>query len=58
MVIIPKPTGFEDKPTRVVMENWLYHEDRDVRVSALTEMRKRFEQRFPKPEWAKNMVLK
>jgi hypothetical protein len=53
----PQPTievtGFEGKPIRVVIENWLYHTDLSVLMSATAELRKRFSKTFQRPEWAK-----
>lgn len=45
-------TGFEQKLLRVVIENWLYHEDLTVVMDASTELRNRFKLRFPRPAWA------
>lgn len=45
-------TGFESKPLKVVILNWLYAEDLSVIMDATSELRKRFKRAFPRPEWA------
>jgi hypothetical protein len=50
-------TGFERKPLRVVIENWLYNrQDLSVLMDATAELQKRFMRAFPMPEWAKQPV--
>jgi hypothetical protein len=44
-------TGFEQKTLRVVIENWLYHEDLGIVMDAATELRRRFSKTFPRPAW-------
>lgn len=45
-------TGFENKPLRTVVENWLYTDDMDTRVAASLELRNRFSKTWPRPDWA------
>lgn len=44
-------TGYEAKILRAVIENWLYHPDPQERILAGVEVRKRMQQRFPRPTW-------
>lgn len=46
-------TGFEGKPLKVVIINWLYNDDLATLMDASSELRKRFKRAFPKPDWAK-----
>lgn len=45
-------TGFEFKPLRAVIENWLYTTDVDVIADTAYEMRRRLSKTFPRPKWA------
>ena len=46
-------TGFEEKPLRVVIENWLYNtSDITVLMDATTELRRRLSKTFERPAWA------
>lgn len=44
-------TGYEGKPLKVVIINWLYHPEPDARIGAGVEMRKRLIKAFPRPDW-------
>lgn len=50
------PTGYEDKPLKVVIQNWLYL-DPDPSLQSMeaywaeVEMRRRLTKTFPRPEW-------
>ena len=45
------PTGFEEKSFKTTIENWLYHPEFQVRLSAMIELRKRFRKTYKFPEW-------
>jgi hypothetical protein len=48
-------TGFEQKELDVVILNWLWHPEPGVRCGAGMEVRKRFIQTHPEPDWVKQL---
>lgn len=47
-------TGFEGKPLRTVIENWLYNaKDLETLFGSTTELRRRLSKTFKCPDWAK-----
>lgn len=46
-------TGYEQKPTSVVIENWLYNRDKDAQIMASLELRRRLAATYKQPDWMK-----